>query len=732
MGIIFDKENMVFNLQTPNTSYVIGIYENKLPIHIHYGRRIENTAPISDLMDYSVNIHDPHCPDLADFNETVCLSALPLEFPTYGNGDYRTPIFHAIYKDGSSISNLYYLSHKITKGKIDIPDLPSTYVENEAEAETLEIILKDALTELEVVLYYTAFNDRDVITRSIKIINKGKDLIKLQNVLSGCIDIIGKEFDFIQFSGEWTRERHIEKTALRSGIQSVESLKGISSHQNNPFVCLASKNADEDTGEVYGMNLVYSGNFVSGAYLDNYNRTRLYTGINPFNFEWRLSPNETFNVPECVMVYSDCGFGKLSRTYHSLVNERVCRGVFRDKERPILINNWEATYFDFDEEKILNIAKKASELGVELLVLDDGWFGTRNDDKSSLGDWVENKEKLPNGIEGLAKNINDLGMKFGLWIEPEMISPISKLYEQHPDWCLHVENRSRNLARNQLILDLSNNDVCNYIIETLSNILNRANVEYIKWDMNRNLSDVGSGTLPSENQLEVAHRYVLGLYKILDTIKKKFPNVLFEGCCGGGGRFDLGMLCYFDQYWTSDDTEAVERQYIQTGTSFAYPMKVMGAHVSAVPNHQIGRVTDIKTRGYVALPGQFGYELDLNNLSEDEINEVKNQIKLYKEYGHVFHNGDMYRISSPFESNYTVWEFVSKDKKTVIVFIGIIKGMPKSTYTSFKLKELDNSAVYVDSITGNKYYGEHLMSIGLIRTAKKDFDSELLILQIED
>ena len=731
MPIIYDEKNKIFNLQTPNTSYVIGIYENKLPIHIHYGKRINKTYNIDDMVDFGFRYYrdEGFSVRSVDFDDAISLTALPLEFPTYGSGDYRIPVFHAQYEDGSTISKLYYEGYNIYDGKPKIDGLPATYVESDSEAQTLELYLKDELTGVKVVIRYTAYNDRDVITRSHTIINDGNSVVKLKNVMSGCIHLPDMDYDLVQFSGQWARERHIEKSPLSHGKQSVESLRGASSHIFNPFVCLASKNATEDCGDVYGMNLVYSGNFESGVYVDTHNRTRLYTGINPFDFEWKLDKGECFNTPECVMVYSDSGFSKMSHTYHKLISNRLCRGKYRDIERPVLLNNWEATYFNFDEEKIVNIAKKAAEAGVELLVLDDGWFGERNDDHTSLGDWFVNKKKLPNGISGLAEKINKLGLKFGLWFEPEMISEVSKLYDEHPDWCLHVEGRSRSLGRNQLILDYSRDDVCEYIIETLSDIFANANIEYIKWDMNRNMSEIGSAILPADRQRETAHRYMLGLYRVLETLKARFPHILMEGCSGGGGRFDMGMFYYFDQFWTSDDTDAVERQFIQAGTSYGYPTNVMGAHVSAVPNHQVHRTTDIDTRARVAYAGQFGYELDLGTLSDEEFEKVKEQIKFYRKYGSVFHKGDMYRIKSPFEDNMTVWEFVSEDKNTVIVEIFVIKGAPSSPKFVIKLKGLEENCMYRDELTGKEYSGEVLMNIGLRRIANKDYTSEIMILK---
>ena len=729
MPIIYDKEHKIFNLQTPNTSYIIGIYDEKLPIHIHYGRRLEKTYDIFDMLDKPVQDNSSFDCISKDFSDSLTLNQQLLEFPTYGDGDYRIPAFHAQYADGSTVSKLRYMDYKIFEGKPELNDMPTAYVEDNKEAQTLELYLEDALTGLQVVLCYTVYNDRDVITRSNRIINSGNTVVTLFNVDSGCIDFHRNDFDFVHFYGAWARERSLERIPLSHGLQSIESARGSSSHFHNPFVCLSSHDATEEYGDVYGLNLIYSGSFHAGAYVDSYDKTRFFTGINPFDFSWKLNRGEYFQTPECVMVYSCQGFSRLSHIYHEFIKKRICRGRFRDLERPVLINNWESTYFNFDEEKIVSIAQKAAEMGVELLVLDDGWFGHRNDGHSSLGDWFVNKRKLSNGLEPLVKQINELGMKFGLWFEPEMVSVESELYKKHPDWCIHVEGRSRSEGRYQLVLDLSREEVCDYIIDTLSGIFEKVNIEYIKWDMNRNMTEIGSAYWPADRQREVAHRYMIGLYRVLGTLKERFPHLLMEGCSGGGGRFDLGMFCFFDQFWVSDDTDAIERQYIQTGTSYGYPAMVMGAHVSACPNHQTGRTTDIKTRGYVALAGQFGYELDLSMLTEDDLIEVKVQIELCKKLGTVFHQGDMYRIKSPFDSNMTVWEFVSKDKKIAIVEIFVIKGIPASSYESFTLKGLDSKAMYLDRKTGKKYSGEALMYIGLKRKRNQDYSAEILILE---
>lgn len=729
MSVFFDEANGIFNLQTPDTSYIIGIYEGKLPMHIYYGKRVERTSNLMSMFGYKP-FWDNGC-WAVDSKEIsgANLTNIPQEYPTYGTGDYRTPLFHARYADGSTVTKLFYTGYRIYDGKAELDGLPSVYLEDDSEAQTLELYLEDELTGVKVVLSYTAYNDRDVITRSNRIINGGRDDVRLQSVLSGAIELPECDYDFVHFSGAWARERHLEKNPLMRGNQYVDSLRGASSHVHNPFVCLASKGATETQGEVYAMNLVYSGNFVSGAYVDTFDRTRFYTGINPFDFEWKLESGESFQTPECVFVYSDSGFDKMSQTMHSLVRERVCRGKYRDLERPVLLNNWEATYFDFTEDKIVNIAKKAAEVGVELFVLDDGWFGERNSDNGSLGDWFVNKDKLPSGIDGLAKKVNDLGLKFGLWFEPEMISENSRLYEAHPDWCLHVEGRSRSTGRNQLILDYSRDEVCDYIIDSLSKIFTEANIEYIKWDMNRNMSEIGSAALPADRQRETAHRYMLGLYRVLGTLKERFPNLLMEGCSGGGGRFDLGMFCYFNQFWTSDDSDAVERQYIQDGTSYGYPAVVMGDHVSAVPNHQVKRVTDINLRGYVALSGQFGYELDLAALTDEEIDEVKKQIVLCKELAPVFHKGTMHRIKSPFRDNMTVWEFVSEDGNIAVVQIFGLKGQVESPCKRICLRGLEPKAVYKERFTGKLYIGEALMNIGIFRNCPSDYTHEMMILE---
>ncbi|MBR2043274.1 MAG: alpha-galactosidase [Clostridia bacterium] len=724
--IKFDEANKIFHLQTKNTSYVFGFLKDRFLVHLYWGKKL-----VSEQLDYDMFL------DYMKYRRNMCASdyndirlsrdCLPSEFSTFGNTDQRTPSFHAVYKNGSFITELSYDSHIIYKGKKPLKCLPATYVENDDEADTLELTLKDELTGIKVVLSYTAFNELDAITRSVKVINTGADRVRLDAVLSAVVDFKDNDYDFIHLPGAWARERHPERVSLMTGKQIVDSARGNSSAQHNPFFALVKKDTTESMGDAYGFNLVYSGNFTAGVEVDPYNTSRAFIGINPFGFEWQLESGEEFVSPEAVLVYSDCGLGGMSRIFHKLYRTRLCRGKFRDIERYVLINNWEATYFNFDEEKILNIAKKASEVGVELLVLDDGWFGKRNNDNSSLGDWYVNKEKLPGGLTQLARKVNELGMKFGLWFEPEMVSPDSDCYRAHPDWCIHSKDRIRSEGRNQLVLDLSRQDVCDHVYNSLYENLSTVNISYVKWDYNRTMSNIGSALLAADKQGEFFHRYILGLYSVLEKLVAEFPDVLFESCSSGGARFDPGMLYYMPQTWTSDDTDALERVFIQYGTSMCYPYSAMGAHVSIVPNHQVGRTTPISARGNIAMMGQFGYELDLNKLNENEIEAVKEQIKTYKKLGSVFHSGSLYRLVTPENGNFVSNEFVSEDKNTVIVSNCVMRAVPNSPVYYLKLQGLDVNAVYLLEETGKCYGGDILMSAGIPYQLTKDYDTRILV-----
>ena len=724
MAIIYDETQQIFHLQTSKTSYIMHIWRGKYLTHVYWGKKIKTP----DMENSLINRITGFSP-ITD-NEDYTLDFLCQEYPTGCGSDYRMPALSVVYEDGSRNACLTYASYRIFRGKPKLEGLPATYVENEDEADTLEITLKDTLKGLKVVLLYTAYNEIDVITRSVKVINEGNENIILEKIVSASVDYETSDYDFLNFHGGWGKERYLERTPLRHGVQSIDSKRGSSSHQLNPFFVLASKNANEEYGEAYGFNFVYSGNFTAGVEVDQVDKCRAWMGLNEYDFSWKLEPKDVFQAPEVVMVYSGQGFGEMSRNFHKLYRTRLVRGKYRDEARPILVNNWEGTYFDFDEAKILGIAKEAKELGIELMVLDDGWFGKRNSDTCSLGDWYVNKEKLPNGIIGLAREVNDLGLKFGLWFEPEMVSVDSDLYRAHPDWCIYVPDRIRTETRNQLTLDLSRKEVCDYIVEAVGKILDEANIAYVKWDMNRNMSELGSQGLPADRQKEMSHRYMLGLYNTMERVISAHPNVLFEGCSGGGGRFDPGMLYYMPQIWTSDDTDAVERLYIQYGTSFAYPISAMGAHVSAAPNHQTGRMTSLKMRGDVAMSGNFGYELDLMKFTEEEKEEVKKQVELYKELRTFIQSGDMYRLKSPFKTadndgNDTAWMFVSEDGKDIFAAYFRISCIVNGGIYRMKFTALDPDTVYEIVDEGKCYCGDELMNIGLVFEMWGDYTSKI-------
>lgn len=719
MGIFYEKENQVFHLQTKNTSYIMKVVKHKYLSHVYWGKRIHTpdmeNAQLNRLIGFSA---------VADNEDkTYSLDFVCQEYPTGCGTDFRIPAISVMYGDGSRNVQLLYQDHRIICGKPELSGLPATYVEKEEEADTLIVSLADPVQKLSVELAYTAYRELDVITRSVRIINEGEGDVVLEKALSASVDFETADYDLITLPGAWGRERHIERTTLRSGVQSIESRRGASSHQNNPFMALAAKDTTETTGAVYAFNFVYSGNFTAGVEVDQIFKARVYMGLNDYDFSWILEPGKDFQTPEVVMVYSSEGFGGMSRTMHDLYRRYLVRGRYRDEVRPILANNWEATYFDFDEDKILALAKEAADLGVELFVLDDGWFGRRDNDDCSLGDWSVYREKLPDGIAGLAVKIKEYGMKFGLWFEPEMVSPDSDLYREHPDWCIHVPGRMRTECRNQLVLDLSRQEVRDYIVSTISHVLDTADIAYVKWDMNRHMTELGSVGLDSRRQKEMPHRYMLGLYEVLEKIVSSHPDVLFESCSGGGGRFDPGMLYYMPQTWTSDDTDAVERLFIQYGTSFAYPVSTMGSHVSAVPNHQAGRITSLAMRGDVAMSGNFGYELDLMKLTEEEKEILQDQIIQYKDLRTFVPSADMYRLMSPFEGNHTAWMFVSKDGRDIFAAYFQILCEVNPGIRRMKFTALDPEAMYEIVGEDQDYRGDELMEIGLVVDCHGDFQS---------
>ncbi len=723
MGIVFDSSNNTFHLQSERMSYIIQMVKPGYVAHLYWGKRL-NSSNFSALFQIRERAFAPN-PEPS--NPDLSLDTLPQEYPGYGNSDFRVPSFQVQLENGSTVVDLRYDGlHEISKGKPKLDGLPATYVEDDSEATTLHIQLADVVTGLTVILSYTVYENEDVIIRSVRFRNEGVERMKLLRALSFNIDFHDAGYDLLHLHGSWARERQLERRPLLTGMQSIESRRGASSHQHNPFFALLKKDATEDYGEVYAFNLVYSGNFLAQIEVDQFQTTRVGMGINPFDFTWLLEPGGSFQTPEAVMVFSAEGLGSMSRTFHRLYRSRLCRGRFRDQLRPVLINNWEATYFDFNGEKIERIARTAGELGIELFVLDDGWFGKRNDDQSSLGDWFVNREKLPLGLKDLAERVQKMGLQFGLWFEPEMVSPDSELYRQHPDWCLHIPGRSRSTSRNQLVLDLSREDVCQAVIAMVSDILKSAPITYVKWDMNRHMTEIGSAQLPPERQRETAHRYILNLYRILDTITSAFPHILFESCSGGGGRFDPGLLYYMPQTWASDNTDAVARLKIQYGTSMVYPAVTMGSHVSAVPNHQVQRTTSLEMRGHVASSGNFGYELDLNKLNPNEQEQVQQQIAFYKEIRSLIQFGDFYRLQSPFEGNETAWIFVSKDATEAVAFYFRVLAEANPSWQKIRFKGLNDKLNYQILPENKVCGGDLLMNAGLNMPLEKmsgDFQS---------
>ncbi|MFC5649212.1 alpha-galactosidase [Paenibacillus solisilvae] len=711
MAIQFDAANQLFHLQTKSMSYIFQSLRG-YPTHLYWGRKLNEANPNRLLARVERASFSPN-PVAED--RTISLDTLPQEYPGYGTSDFRNPAYSVQLSNGTTVTELQYVSHRIVSGKPALAGLPSVYTESAEEAQTLMVTLADSTSGLEVELSYTVFEAFDAVIRSTRIVNASAEVMTLRSALSMSVDLPHDRFDLLQLSGAWSRERYVHRRALTPGTQSVESRRGSSSHMNNPFFALLSEGATEDTGEVFGFSLVYSGSFVGGVEVDQFHTSRAYLGINPFDFSWRLEAGESFQTPEAVMVFSAAGLGGMSHVYHELYRTRLCRGSFRDAVRPILVNNWEATYFNFNAEKIESIAQAGSELGIELFVLDDGWFGKRDSDNSSLGDWVVDYKKLPNGLNDLAERVRSHGLQFGLWFEPEMVSPDSELYRAHPDWCLHVPGYRRTEGRQQLILDLSREDVQTYIVQSLSEILNSAPITYVKWDMNRNMSEIGSALLPAERQRETAHRYMLGLYSVLERITAAFPEILFESCSGGGGRFDPGMLYYMPQTWTSDNTDAVSRLKIQYGTSIVYPISTMGAHVSAVPNHQTGRITPLRTRGDVAMSGNFGYELDLTQFTEADKEEVKRQVALVKEVRELVQFGTFYRLLSPFEGNETAWMFVSKDQKEVFLVHTSVLSEPNAPLSRLRLKGLDPNRTYEWIGEDQRIGGDELMFAGIAK-----------------
>ncbi|MBR5636933.1 MAG: alpha-galactosidase [Pseudobutyrivibrio sp.] len=728
---IFEQEKQ-FHLYNSKISYVIGECRDGEIGQLYFGKRINENQIIYSYQGVAGRLD---C-DVKVYDENYSKEMACLEYPAFGNGDYRNSAYEVRQLNGSRVTNLVYQGYEVYEGKKPIPGLPASYVNTNSEAITLEIICVDDVAKLEVRLFYTIWENYSIITRHVSFKNIGEDEFKLTKALSCCIDLPDHDYDWIQFDGAWARERYPHVRPLDEGVTAVESMRGHSSSNFNPFVILKRKDTNEFQGEAIGVNLVYSGNFLAQAEVDTFDKLRFTMGINPRWFVWPLKKEEVFETPEVIISYTKNGLNDLSQNIHGFMNNNLVRGPYKNKPRPILLNNWEATEMKFDEESILKIAKKGKDAGVELFVLDDGWFGKRDDDFAGLGDWFVNTNKLPDGITGLAKKINELGLDFGLWIEPEMVNPDSDLYRAHPDWVLAAPDRRRTLGRHQMVLDYSKPEVVDNIYNQLYEVISKANISYIKWDMNRSITECFSQGLPAEQQGMIYHKYILGMYSLYERLIEKFPHILFESCASGGARFDAGMLYYAPQAWCSDDTDGHERVKIQYGTSYGYPISSVGAHVSASPNMQTGRSMTIDDRANIAYFGTFGYELDLNKVSDEEFERVKEQVKFMKEYRSLFQYGTFYRLQSPFENNISGIMVVSEDKKQAIAVIYNTLRTPNIGRENIKLQGLDETLVY--SVDGKeKLYGDYLMErgIGFIDADEPwyksagDFQSRMFILK---
>jgi len=710
MGIIYCEKDRTFTLQTKNTTYQMQVDRYGFLLHLYYGKKTDGC------MDYLLTYYDRGFsgnPYDAGEDRTYSMDTLPQEFPCYGNGDFRSTAFAVENADGSMSCDLRYKSHKIFDGKYNLEGLPAVYA-SEQEAQTLEILMEDPVTGVKVVLLYGVLPAQDIITRSVCVKNESSGKIYLNKIESASLDFLYGDYELLTFYGRHAMERNVQRVPVVHGTQKIGSVRGTSSHQYNPMMILAEKETTEDKGNCYAMSFVYSGCFQGEVLKDQLNQTRMMLGLQEEAFRYPLEAGEMFQAPEVILSYSSEGMNRLSQNLHHCIRQHICRGKYKEEIRPILINSWEAAYFDFTGDTIYELAKAAKEVNIDMLVMDDGWFGKRDNDNSGLGDWFVNEKKLGGTLGNLIKRINDLGVKFGIWIEPEMVSEDSDLYRKHPDWALTVPGRNPVRSRNQLVLDFSRKEVVDEIYDQICKVLDQGNIEYVKWDMNRSLMDVYSSV--TRDQGRVLHDYVLGLYDFLERLVQRYPNLLIEGCSGGGGRFDAGMMYYTPQIWCSDNTDAIDRLRIQYGTSFGYPVSVVGSHVSAVPNHQTGRKTPLHTRGVVAMSGTFGYELNLMKLSEEEKQEIREQIAEYKSYAPIIQNGLYYRLSDPTTEEICAWEFVHTDEKEqskvlLNIVMQVIHGNMTVNYV--KLQGLEETAVYREEKSGKRYTGAALMYGGM-------------------
>ncbi len=716
MTITYDSKHQVFHLKNDKISYVFGILRNGHLGHFYYGQTLHVNPECELTQDMFRQDENRGLTNYVyEGDMTFSLNLQRLEYPCFGTTDYRTPAVDIVSQTGSSVVDFAYKTHRILSGKKKLDGLPATRA-SEVDALTLEIDLYDNVLEATLTLSYTVFAELPVIARHAKLTNHGATSFVVKRLMSSSLDLPDAAWQMTQLYGDWTRERHMASHDLHPGIQSISSLRGASSAAHNPFMMLTRKHTNEFQGEAIGVSLVYSSNFLIQNEVNSDDKVRISAGIHPQGFQWTLDSQQSFQSPEALLVYSNQGIGDLSRSFHNLFRDHLIPERFRYELRPILINNWEATYFDFDETKILDLAKGAKALGIEMLVLDDGWFGKRNDDTCGLGDWTVNTDKLPSGIQGLSKAVNAAGVKFGLWIEPEMINKGTKLYDAHPDWLIGDPLRKRSHGRNQYVLDYSRPEVVDGIFEQLTEVFDGSSVDYIKWDMNRNITEAYSVALASDRQGELLHRYILGVYDLYERMTSRYPHILFESCSAGGGRFDPGMLYYAPQAWTSDNTDAVERLKIQYGTSLAYPLSAMGSHVSDIPNHQVKRQTPIKMRADVAYFGTFGYELNILKMPEDELDAIKEQIAFFKTHRTLIHQGDFYRLLSPFEKqgNQTAWMVVSKDGSEGLVAYYQVLAKPNDATFNLKLQGLMPEATYRVSGYPQPLSGSYLMQFGML------------------
>lgn len=705
MAIRYWKEKQIFSIDTKNTTYQMKVDSYGFLLHLYYG------AKVNGAMDYLLTYADRGFsgnPAEAGADRTYSLDVLPQEYPTWGTGDYRNAALLIQNTDHSESCKLQYAGHTIKKGKYNLSGLPAVYAE-ENEAETLEIYMEDCVSNLKVTLLYGVVEQLDIITRSVIIENHGSENIIIEKAGSACLELLPGQYDLLSFCGRHTMERTVQRKRIGYGSSVFESRRGTSSHQYNPAFILADVNATEDCGNCYGIAFVYSGGFRFETEKDPYDQVRTVMSIQPEQFAYPLNPGERFVVPETIFSFSQNGFGALSHNYHNCINHHVIRRSFQKKMRPVLINSWEAAYFDFTGETMLELAKNAADVGIDLVVMDDGWFGKRDDDNSGLGDWEVNEEKLGCSLGTLIEKINELGVDFGIWIEPEMISEDSTLYRNHPDWVLQIPGRSPVRSRNQLVLDFSRKDVRDYIFASICKVLDQGNITYVKWDMNRSISDVYSHV---NVRGTVLHDYVVGVYDFLEQMIQRYPELLIEGCSGGGGRFDIGMLYYTPQIWCSDNTDAIDRTKIQYGTSFFYPASAVGSHVSAVPNHQTGRITSLKTRAVVAMAGTFGYELNLQILSAEEKEEIKEQVAVFKKQNELIQQGTYYRLTNPMEDAMAAWLFVSENKKHALFNVVVLDKQANAGVTFIKLKGLLEGSTYISSVDNREYAADGLMEAG--------------------